>query len=57
MDGGIGVFPNGGTTPPEALEFQGEPGLLLCDGKVGIPLLTKQGNHYLEWRRGKRGSP
>ena len=42
MDGGIGVFLNGGTTPAETLEFQGEPGLLLCDGNVGIPLLMKQ---------------
>ena len=42
VDGGSEVFLNGGTTPAEALEFQGEPGLLLCDGNVGIPLLMKQ---------------
>ena len=45
MDGDIRVFSNGGTTPGVPLEFQGETGLLLrCDGNVGIPLWTKQGN-------------
>ena len=58
MDGGIGVFLNGGTTPPEALEFQGEPlgpegasnlvsgksGLLWTfEGPLGIPLELVQG--------------
>jgi len=45
VDGDIGVFPNGGTTPGILLEFQGETGLLLrCDQNVGIPLQMKQGN-------------
>ena len=44
VDGDIGVFSNGGTTPGVPLEFQGETGLLLmCDENVGIPLQTKQG--------------
>ena len=45
VDGDIGVFSNGGTTPGVPLEFQGETGLLLmCDENVGIPLQTKQRN-------------
>ena len=41
----IGVFSNCGSTPGVPLAFQGETGLLLrCNGKVGIPLQTKQGN-------------
>ena len=45
MDGDIGVFLNGSMTPGVPLEFQGETGLLLsCDGNIGIPLQTKQGN-------------
>ena len=56
MDGSIGVFPNWRENSWEALEFQGETGLLLtCDGNVGIPVLTKQGNHHLERRRGTTG--
>ena len=56
MDGGIGVFTNWRENSWEALEFQGETGLLLtCDGNVGIPVLTKQGNHHLERRRGTTG--
>ena len=57
MDGGIGVFPNWRENSWEALEFQGETGLLLtCDGNVGIPVLMKQGNHHLERRRGDNGA-
>ena len=45
MYGDIGVFLNGGTTPGVLLQFQGETSLLLkCDGNIGIPLQTKQGN-------------
>ena len=45
MDGDIGVFSNGGWTPGDALEFSGETGLLFrCNGNVGNPFLTKQGN-------------
>ena len=45
MDGDIGVFSNGGTTPGVPLQFQGETSLLLkCDGNIGIPLQIKQGN-------------
>ena len=56
MDGGIGVFPNGGTTPAEVLEFQGEPGLLLCDENVGIPLPTKQWNRLSLVEEGDNGA-
>ena len=57
MDGGIGVFTNWRENSWEALEFQGETGLLLtCDGNVGIPVLMKQGNHHLERRRGDNGA-
>ena len=39
------VFSNCGTTSGVLLEFQGETGLLLsCEGNVGIPLQSKQGN-------------
>ena len=45
VEGDIGVFANGSSTPGVPLKFQGENGLLLrCSGKVGIPLQTKQGN-------------
>ena len=38
MDGEIGAFSNLGTTPGDALEFQGETGLLLrAEGNIGIP--------------------
>ena len=56
MDAGIGVFLNGCTTPVEALEFQGEPGLLLCDGNVGIPLLMKQYNRASRVEEGDNGA-
>ena len=45
MAGEIGIFSNRGTTPGDALEFQGETGLLLRgNGRVGIPFPKKQGN-------------
>ena len=45
VHGDIRVFSNGGTNPGVRLEFKGETGLLLrCDGNIGIPLQTKQGN-------------
>ena len=56
MDGGIGIFQNGGTTPAEALEFQGEPGLFLCNGNVGIPLPTKQWNRPSQVEEGDNGA-
>ena len=56
MDADIGVFLNGCTTPVEALEFQGEPGLLLCDGNVGIPLLMKQYNRASRVEEGDNGA-
>ena len=56
MDAGIGVFLNGCTTPVEALEFQGEPGLLLCDGNVGIPLPIKQWNRPSQVEEGDNGA-
>ena len=44
MDGDIGVFLNGGTTPGVPLEFQGETCLRLrCDRNIGIHLQMKQG--------------
>ena len=43
-------------TPAEALEFQGEPGLLLCDGNVGIPLLMKQYNRASRVEEGDNGA-
>ena len=44
VDGDMGVFSNGSTTPGVLLEFQGETSLLLrCEGIIGIPLQTKQG--------------
>ena len=44
MDGDIGVFSNGCTTPGVRLEFQGETSLLLrSDRNIRIPLQTKQG--------------
>ena len=57
VDGDIGVFLNGSMTPGVPLEFQGETGLLLsCDGNIGIPLQTKQGNgpssQEEEWKTG-----
>ena len=37
VEGDIGVFANGSSTPGVPLKFQGENGLLLrCSGKVGI---------------------
>ena len=56
MDGGIGIFRNGGTTPAEALEFQGEPGLLLCNGNLGIPLPMKQWNRPSQVEEGDNGA-
>ena len=56
MDGGIGIFWNGGTTPAEALEFQGEPGLLLCNGNLGIPLPMKQWNRPSQVEEGDNGA-
>ena len=44
VDGYIRVFSNGVPDPGVPLEFQGKTGLLWCDGNVGIPLQTKQGN-------------
>ena len=56
VDGDIGVFSNGGTTPGVPLEFQGENGLLLsCGGNGAIPLQTKQWNEpssQKEWKTG-----
>ena len=44
VDGDIGVFLNGGTTPGVPLEFQGETCLRLrCDRNIGIHLQMKQG--------------
>ena len=45
MDGDIDVFRNVARPQRLHFEFQCETGLLLrCDGKVGIPFQTKQGN-------------
>ena len=44
MDSDIWVFSTSDPTPGVPLKFQGETGLLWCDGNVGIPLQTKQGN-------------
>jgi len=45
VDADIRVFSYSGTTPGVPLEFQCQSGLLLrCDGNLGIPLQTKQGN-------------
>ena len=57
VDGGSGVFLNGAMTPGEVLEFQSETGLLLtCDGNVGIPFLTKQGNQPSQVEEGGNGA-
>ena len=58
VEGDIGVFANGSSTPGVPLKFQGENGLLLrCSGKVGIPFLTKQGNGpSCRDKDGRRGS-
>ena len=55
MDWEIGVFQNVAQPTRVPLEFQCETGLLLrCNGKVGIPFQTKQGNcPHVEIRRGK----
>ena len=55
MDQEIGVFQNVAQHMKLPLEFQCETGLLLrCDGKVGIPFQTKQGNcPHVEIRRGE----
>ena len=54
----IGVFQN--VAPPTRLrlEFLHETGLILrCDGKVGNPFQTKQGNrHSCRDQEGRRGS-
>ena len=56
VDWGSGVFLNGGMNPGEVLEFQSETVLLLtCDGKVGIPLPTKQGNRPSRVEEGDNG--
>ena len=57
MDGEIGVVWNVARPTRLLLGFECENGLLLrCDGKVGIPFQTKQGNRPscrdLEGRRG-----
>ena len=57
VDWASGVFLNGAMTPGEVLEFQSETGLLLtCDGNVGIPFLTKQGNQPSQVEEGGNGA-
>ena len=58
MDGENGVFRNVARPTRLPLEFQCETGLLLrCNGKVGIPFQTKQGNRpSCRDQEGKRGS-
>ena len=58
MDGEIVVFQNVAPRTRLSLEFQSETTLLLrCDGKVGIPFQTKQGNHpSCQYQEGRRGS-
>ena len=54
----ICVFQNVARPMRLPLEFQGEIGLLLpCDGQVGIPFQTKQGNQpSCRDKEGRRGS-
>ena len=56
MDQEIGVFQNVAQHMKLPLEFQCETGLLLrCDGKVGIPIQTKQGiDPHVKMRREER---
>ena len=45
VDGDMGVFSNGSTTPGVLLEFQGETSLLLRgNSNIRIPFPMKQGN-------------
>ena len=58
VDGEIGVFQNVARPSRLPLEFQCETGLhLKCQGKVGIPFQTKQGNRAsCPDQEGRRGS-
>ena len=58
VDGEIGVFWNVARPTRPLLEFLCETSLLLrCDGKVGIPFQTKQGNRpSCRDQEGRRGS-